>query len=419
MFLSEIGKIMTNIKQNNQGSAIFLSILIINILLFISIFFLNFALNENKIAKSHALAQRTYYLAETGVNEAIWRIKNDPSFRSGFLEDSWATTSYRVAPFGNNSESYQFEITNSSKAHSVILATGNIDLGNNKKTQRKVRTYVYQAIGESVIGDNGGYADGNIDISSSIVNFYNGSAHSNNNFIVNNNSVVTVDSDLNAAGNYLKHSSANVSIASSTYAANFPPAAPQILMPAVDFNSVSPDSLLNRANTVYTEAQFSTLMKNNQNLLISGGITYVQGDVEVAGNQIITIENGLLVVERDFTIGFKEKWEGRTGPSSLYIDHAAAIPSGVIAGRHINILEHTQDVESRGVIYANDLMDIKNFNAVGGSFNVYGGLIARKLTISSCWNPINIYYDSEIIDSTLGSATTSPTIIVEHWEEEY
>jgi hypothetical protein len=407
-------------KSKQNGSAIILAMMIISILLFMSIFFLNLALTERKIARSHAHAQRTYYLAESGVNEAIWRIKNDPDFRLSFLYDgAWATSTTRLAPFGNTQESYTVEYQNDSPAHSVILSTGHLDLGNGMIVQRKIRTFIYQAVGETGIEDNGGYADGNIDISSSVVNFNDGSAHSNNNFIINTNSTVNVDSDLDAVGNYNEHWTANVNVSGSIHAANVPPAAAEIEMPAVDFNSAAADSLKNRATVIYTTAQFETLMQNNQNLVLNDPIIYVAGDVAMKGAQTITLNNSLLVVERDFTIGFKNNWGARNGPSTLHINHATGTPSGVLAARHINIWEYTDTIKARGLIYANNTMDIRNLNSGSTVFEVTGALIARKLTISSCWDGLDINYDAEIISSTIGSASTSPTIIVEHWEEEY
>ena len=395
--------------------------MITTILLFMVMYFLSFDITEKKIANSQTIASRTYYLAESGINEIIWLIKNDDIFKNNFeSNNTWATTTTRLAPFGNSSESYEVEITNTSEAHSVVMATAYIDLGEGKKAQRKVRTYIYKAIGTSVIGDNGGYADGNVDISSSEVNFYNGSAHSNNNFIVNSGAIVNIDTNLNAVNNYNAHWSATMNITGDIHSDNVnPPGAAEIQMPAIDFNSTSADSLFNKADAVYTETEFETLMQANQNLVLNDKITYVTGDIELKGAQTITLTSGLLVTERDFTLGFKNNWGARSGPSSLHVNYATGTPSGIIAARHVNILGYTDTVKVKGIIYANDLMDIKNLNSGFSKFDITGGLIARKLNIQSCWDPITIEYESSIVIEALDSASSSPTIIVEHWEEEY
>ena len=236
--------------------------------------------------------------------------------------------------------------------------------------------------------------------------------------MVNNGANLFVDGDLNAVGNYLPHVSITDTILGSINAANYPPAASDILMPAVDFNSASSSSLYNRADVVYTEKDFDDLMKANQNLVLNDDITYVEGDVELRGAQSLTI-NGLLVAERDFTIGFKNKWGSRQGPSNIHINYATGTPAGVISGRHVSFKEYTGTVKVKGIFYANDLMDVTNINPGPDNFDVEGGLIARKLTITGSWEPINITYNASIIGSTLSSATSSPTIIIEHWEEDY
>jgi hypothetical protein len=160
-------------------------------------------------------------------------------------------------------------------------------------------------------------------------------------------------------------------------------------------------------------------MQASQNLVFGNEIIYVTGDIELKGAQTIVLNGSLLVAERDFTIGFKDKWGAREGPSNLRITHIPAHPSGVFAGRHASIMQYTGDIDANGVIYANDQLNLTNIDPAIASFDVLGGLVSRKLTITSCWEPINITYDQMIVFDAIGSADESPTIIVEHWEEEY
>ena len=416
--------------KNNKGIALVITVITITLFLFLAIYFLSVASTEKLIARSHATGNKVYYLAEAGINEMVWLIKNNSTYRDNFENDaSWTASTTRDNPFGPNTGSYTASIINSSAAHGEIISTGSIDIGNGNTAQRVIRTFVYKAMGTSGVDDSSGYADGNINISDSIVNFYNGSAHSNNTFIINNSSVVNIDTDLKALGVYNEHHSATVTIASGTiYASNYDPPGPaaEIEMPAVDFDSAEPTSYLNIADDVYTENEFKNLMEDNQNLVLTASTTYVTGSVELKGAQTLTI-NGLLVVEKDFTVGFNDNWAsagrncpGNCGPSNLYINHASGTPAGIFAGRHVDFKQYTGDVEIYGVVYANDLMNLTNIAAdVSNDFDVTGGLIARKLTATSCQEPINITHDNNILMDSLGSASTSPTIVVEHWEEEY
>jgi len=407
-----------NIQQNNQGVALILTILLMSLILFLSLYFLNFSLTEKQIAKSQTWSAKTYYLAEAGIAEMVWKLKNDEIYKDNFESDpDWTASFTRDNPFGENSGSYTVTIVNSAPARGEITSVGTININGNKTSQRIIKTTVYKALGQSGIQDSAGYADGNIDISGSIVNFYNGSAHSNNNFIVNLGSAIYVDSDLRAVGNYLESWTSTSTIIGDIYAANFPPAASEIEMPAIDFDSAATSSYKNRADIVYSEDEFEDLMWANQDLTLNDPITYVAGDVELRGGQNLTI-NGLLVIERDLDVGYRYRWGSRSGYSSITVNHASGTPAGILVKRRIRFRFWTGDIDIDGIVYANDQLDIINFSP-GFNFDVNGGLISRLLTITSSWQPINITHNNDILVEVLGATEFSPVIIVEHWEEEY
>lgn len=406
-------------KIKQDGIAMIFTVLLMSLVLFLAIYFLNFSITEDKMAKSQSNGEKTYYLAEAGVNEMIWKLKNDAAYKDNFEDNpSWTAGFTRLSPFGADSGSYEATITNSSRAHGEIVSTGKINLGGGKTAQRVIRTTVYKALGQTGIEDSAGYADGNIDISGSRVNFYDGSAHSNNDFIVNNGSIIYIDSDLKAVRNYLESWTSTSTIAGQIYAKNHPPEAVAIDMPAIDFNSTATSSYKNRATIIYEAKDFEELMEDNQNLTLNDPITYVEGDVELRGAQNLTV-NGLLVVERDFTVGFRERWGSRTGPSSLIINHATGTPSGILAGRHINFNSYTGNVNSVGLIYAADQLNITNLAAGAYTFDARGALVGRKLTVTGSWRQINITHDNDLLLDIFPPTEFSQIILTEHWEEEY
>ncbi len=407
---------MKKISNNETGIALLFTIMMMSLILFLSLYFLNFSVTEDKISKSQTMGDKTYYLAEAGVNEMIWKLKNDPNYKDSFeTNPSWTASFTRTDPFGAGSGSYTVSITNTSLAHGEITSTGSIDLDGGKATQRIIKTSVYKAIGQSSIGNNAGYADGNIDISSSAVNFYNGSAHSNNNFILNNNSRLYVDSDLQAVGNFLPSWTSSTTIKGIVSAANYPPGAALVNMPAVDFDSSATSSYKNKADIVYTANQFDSLLKNNNPLTLAGPITFVSGDVEIDRKIDLTI-NGLLVVDGTFEAG-------DTGNSSkainLTVNYASGTPAGILAKSKVDLTNYYGNVDIHGVIYANDQVNITNFQPGSSSFNIVGGVVGRKLTVTSCWQPINITRDADIAAVVFPATDFSPTILVEHWEEDY
>jgi len=411
-------KNILKIKENKKGIALLVTVLLMSLILFSSLYFLNFSLMEKKISHSQAWGAKTYYLAEAGIAEMVWRLRNNETYKNNFETDpNWTTNFTRNDPFGAGSGSYTVTIANSSQAHGEIVSVGTIDVGGERDSQRVIRTTVFKALGQSGVEDSAGYADGNIDISASMVNFYNGSGRSNNDFTLNSGSAIFVDSDLKAVRNYIESWTSTSTIGGTIYAHNYPPAAEELSMPAIDFDSDSPDSYENKADIIYTSAEFADLMEDNQNLTLNGPITYVDGDVELRGGQNLTI-NGLLVVGRDFIVGDRYCFGSRCGRSSVTVNHSEGQPAGILAKRKVYFKFWTGNVNINGIVYANDQLDILSF-PLGFSFDVIGGLISRKLTITSVWEPINITHNNDYLVEVLSATEFSPVITVEHWEEEY
>lgn len=411
---------LTAIIKNRRGVELIVTILLMTIILFLAAYLLDAALIENRIALSQSWGAKTYYLAEAGIQDMVWKLKNDTAYKQNFeTNPTWTATFSRTNPFGSTNGSYTVTIANTSLAHGTITSTGTINLGNGAASQRIVKTAVFRAMGQSGIEDNAAYADGNVDISLSNIYFHNGSSHSNNNYNIKLLSTVNVDENLNVVNQYIESWLATVNVGGIIYAANSPdhPAAATIQMPAVDFDSSDPASLKNRATITYSQNQFDTLMQNNQNLTLNGPITYVDGDVNVYGAQTLTVK-GLLVVGRDFNFASSYCRGSRCGNSHLTVIRTAGQPAGIFAKRKIYFDLWSGNINVNGVVYANDQFNLLSL-PLGYNISITGALIGRKLTITSVWLPINIYYDNSVITESLGTTSISPVMTVEHWEEEY
>ncbi|MFA5318383.1 MAG: hypothetical protein WC323_02825 [Patescibacteria group bacterium] len=406
-----------NIKTDNGGIVLILTVIVMALLLSLGTYFMSFSMSDFKISTSHASAMQSYYLSEAGMNEMIYKLKNDPEYESEFISnDNWTQTLARENALFPDC-SYSVTIANTSAGHGDITASSSVNSISFNPAQRIVKAGAFRASGGSSIGDNGAYADGNIDISYSRVNFLNGSAHSNNVFNVNGLSTVNIDNDLNAVGNFNQSWTAQVTYGGEIHAANFIPAAEYMAMPAVDFDSDDVNSFKSRADVIYTSSEFEDLMEDNQNLTLNDLITYVEGDVDVDGGQNLIV-NGLLIVERDFMVGKNYCAKSRCGFSSVTVNHASSTPAGIFAKRKVEFFLWSGNINLNGIVYANDQMTIQGF-PFASSFNAYGGLLGRKLTITSPLQEINIYHDIGIIADTLNPMFSSPIINIDHWEEEY
>jgi len=414
-----------NYIKDNKGIALLLSIMFMTMILFMAIYFLNFSLTEDKISHSQSLGAKTYYLAEAGIAEMIWRLKNNQTYKENFeTNPTWTQNLVHNDPFGPGSGSYSVTITNTDLARGKIEATGSINIGNSI-SQRIVKTYVYRALEttEIDISTSTTLSDNQTIFLLSRVNVLDGSIHSNSNVSVFRYTI-NVDYDLKARDEFFKTPLSNVNVGGNIYdnSGSYPPRPNTVAMPPVSFDTDGdPDSLKARADVIYTEETFQTLIDSSPNpLILNDDITYVTGDVVFEGDPDVII-NGLLVADGSITIG-KVRWFWifpycKDGEHTyITINHASGTPSGLISKNNINFEFCVSDTDINGILYAAITTSISDFE---GDIDIVGAIIARNIYIMGIRSTINITYDGNFLLDTLGATEFSPIITVEHWEEEY
>ena len=134
--------------RQEKGVIIIIVSMTLGILLLLGSYFLSFTLTESKIAKSQTVGTQTYYLAEAGIDEAIWKLKNDSDWKNSFKTKpgcyDWQDSFTRnYAPNSTTTVSIQ----NSQCAKGEIIATSTIGLPKGKTAQRVVKTGVFKATG--------------------------------------------------------------------------------------------------------------------------------------------------------------------------------------------------------------------------------------------------------------------------------
>lgn len=405
--------------SNKKGFVLMTALFVMMLLLSLAIFVSSFTMTELKISSSQSSSIKTYYLAEAGVAEAIWKIKNDPVWKSNFEDNPTWDVSYQRNPALYPNGYYAINIKNSDKAKGEIIVTAYLDIGG-FTARRVVKTSIYKAIGESIIGKNGEFADGNIDMSGSVLNVFNGGFFSNGNIIINFWSVISATGDVQAVGNINVNQSSHI-VASSTRSHNNPPAPEPIAMPAISFdNAGDAQSYKARANHIYTENQFSDLLWNNRGKTTTlNGITYVTGDISIKGDTDLII-NGTLVANGNIKVGDNTLlccWGINCGRSKVRIVKPAENqPSGLLSKGTINYELCLESFEAEGLVYANDKINVLS---LPNKIDIIGALISRKITLTSLWQGINLTYNNDVVSYTLGDPQFSPIVTVEHWEEEY
>ncbi len=419
-------------EVNNKGVALIVVMLLMFLMLSLAFYFLSFSLTEEKMANSQEWGVRTYHLAEAGVADMLWKLKNNETYKTNFMNDAdWVKTISRNEPFGEEGTFYEATIRNTDKGKGEITATGTIEIANDRISQRVVKSKVYKAIpaDDSAtstldLHEAALFAEEEIAILHSEVKI-GGSLYSNDDIHINGfGTDVYVSGDIKAVDRFSKSFGAEVNVSGiimDSY--NYSPAPEEVEMPTVSFDEDDPDSFKNRADFIYSEDEFEDLMDNADDSLTFGTdsspkIIYVTGDI-IFDNDLDVNIYGALVAEEDIYVG---KGSGffnlvcNDEYTSLSINFVDGYPVGLIAKDDITFGFCLEDKGIESVIYAGRQVVIQNFT---NSIDITGGIFGRTIDIFSVWNDVDMNYDEYIIGSTLYTTEYAPIIEAEHWEEEY
>ena len=135
-------------EGKQRGFVLILSMLVLATLMMVGSYLVSVSNSENKIATSQFLASKDYYLAETGINEMLWKIKNNTSTRQAFLNGSLGVSDNisRANVFNDSRASYAVSAKNTTAAEAWVTATSTYAI-NSYISQRVVKSYVAKATG--------------------------------------------------------------------------------------------------------------------------------------------------------------------------------------------------------------------------------------------------------------------------------
>lgn len=401
------------VNDKHQGSILVLAVLVMAAILLLVTYFLNSIITEYKISQSHNIAEKTYYLTEAGLNEAIWKIKNDSVWNSAFKTNpSWQASISRSNVF-ENGFNYQVGVKTIELAKAEVTATGTVSLGNST-SRRVIKTTVFQAQGGSATSGVAIFADQNINLSGAVININNnGGAYSRSDLNLYLLSNLTLSGKAEALDQINITFGSNLTAPGGRYSANYPPAPEDTAMPMMDFDSSDPESLYSRASAVYTTGQFNQLMNNSSNIVLNG-IIYVTGNANIPRGVKLTVY-GALVANGHITMGDQLMPIWKSSPELKIYDPGSG-PVGLFSKRKMIIGTFAGTAEINGLIYAEDSFEL---SAYGLTFSLNGGIITRQITVNSLWQGLNLNYNPDIMARSVSVTQNSPIINIDHWEEEY
>ena len=396
-------------KIFQKGIISVIALLALGMLLLLGSYFLTFALTESRISESQGVATKTYYLAEAGINEAIWKIKNNETTKNNFLNGTLTSTDdiNKDNVFGDNKASYSVAVVSTAPAEANIIATSTYQIAE-WQSQRVVRIYIVKATGSGVdwefamfSGVKGKEDEGKIEISGSSANITinGGRFHANNDIELSGSqgTLIVNDGAVTASDNIEVTGSDSQIILNNSYQEA---PVPMVDTPAIDF-----DAWANRATATYTSSQFEDLPNDT----VLTGIIYVNRKIKLSESDYNLTINGVLIVNGSFELSGSN--------ITLTVNYDAGYGGGVLVNGK---LEVTSDIclTVDGLIYVSKNLEISGSGVV---FTSTGAVIAGNIETSGSGLIANITYKPEYFQTALDPELNpdSPIIQIDHWEEEY
>lgn len=381
-------KVQKKIGNNPlNGFALISVILLLGVLILMSSAFFSLMKFESKISSSQVSTLQTYYSAEAGINEMIFKLRNDSDWNDEFLNGTIDRQLSQTNIITENG-SYEVTILGTAEGEAGVVSTGKHQ-SRGTTAQRIVKTQIIQATNPVPLEDAATYSNIDTNINLSYVTLGNGNMFSNDDIDlfawsradINNGNAMAVNeihfyfgSELNASG--------------GCWSSNCPsecavcnPEPDSISMPMLDFDSEDENSYKSVATAIYTEKEFLDLLKNskhNDPLILNDDVTYVEGDVRVKKGQKLIV-NGILVADGNIVVG---EWKGGGNwETGIEVNHEVGRGSGLISKGSIEYRARPWIGDTRidGILYASDRVTIRHLGSTGEGFEITGAIIAREI----------------------------------------
>lgn len=403
-----------NLKNNQQGFLLITSLVVLTIMILIVTFYLNAIIQEIKITHITSQSSQAYYLAETGVQEAIWKLQNDSTWKNNFeTNPTWSATLTRNNVWGKNG-SYTVTVTNTDLANAYITATSSIPVAKST-TQRVVKTSVFKALNRLPTENIAIFTNNNITNIGGDLNATGKTIMANNNISLYFFSDWAINGETKAV-NVISTDFGSHLISTGIYDSKRPPTPTAISMPAIDFDSTDKNSYKSRANQIYSSSEFDQLL-NDSPIVTLDGITYVTGGVFIKKGQKLIL-NGILVADGSITVG--NLFNSGITPATLIVNHINDQPSGLLSKSNINFGSYNSEAIINGLIYSGGTLTFSGGSlAEGVSIKINGAIISQNINFFNMWLPLTVTLNQDYVDEVIDLPVFSQILSINHWEEKY
>jgi Tfp pilus assembly protein PilX len=357
---------------------------------------------ESKISRSNSEGVRAYYAAESGVEDAFWRLKNTPSYSTALLNGT-LNVSYSATDKPDTGEGFAVTIVTSAQGAGyatidVVGTSNNTDF----TAKRHITDSVFQGPATSVIGTNAFFTGGNASVGTpnGSLTLHGGDLYAKSSVSISNATVNLGTNQFQTTGTY---SGSGTITSGGIHASNFTPAATPVTVPGFDFAGYgkSPNYTVK-----YTPAQFASLISSSGSPVnIPGPITYVDGAVQLNSSKALNI-TGMLIINGTFDA------VGQAKNATITVNDPGNGKSGIFVLGDIHAITGTWNIN--GVVYSGGGIHLNNSPQI----TISGAMVSAGDIAMTPKSAIDITYNSARIAASLGSGTPQ-AIKTLHQEEDY
>jgi hypothetical protein len=370
--ISRVNKIKV---LNQKGMALIATLIFVFVLVTFGIALLTMTNNESKLSTLQKESTRAFYVAETGIEKALWYINVSPDNTEGL---DWRTTQDNPYYDGSSEEYFNVWVTtdgtdSDGKANKIkFISNGIVNKGGEfNKGNRSIEVKLIKGIAQnnSLAYNYAIFTDDYMRINGNI--YVNGDVHSNGDIDVSGGSFDLVNGDATAAGTV------------SGYPSGISGAGKQEV-PVIVFDtykSIAKGEIEPEIGGVYYGDGTSKIFSTNQTLT---GINFVDGDIIIKPPlDKLIIKDGAIIATGKITV---------EGNPDIEIIHSEGYdnPLAIIAQGDITL---GGNVHGEGVIQTNGTFTLN------GTINIERGcIVAEDGIFNGGGGDMNVVYDNGLQD---------------------
>lgn len=383
-----------NKLSNQKGMALLTTLIFVFILITFAVALLNMTSNDTKLSTLQRDSTEAFYLAEAGIEKALWYLNTSTDNGGNGLD--WRTTDTSLYPYGYLEETYPDGSTNyyqitivddpdPNKDEIIITSKGVVSDDNKVYGSRKIEVKAKKGISPaSNIAYNYAIAsEGNLTFSGNVQTF-GGDIHANENLYISGEgtNISVFNGDVTVSGETNEYSPGNENTDVQIY-------------PKIDFDYYKQLAIDNGS---YYGSETSVVFTTYTEL---SGIHFVDGDIEIKADLDI-IDGAIFATGEIRATG--QQTINRT-QSDEYDNPLAIIAKG--------------DITLSGDLYVEGVIQTEGTFTINGSITVYNGaVIADEGVLNGGAGGINITYDPDLLGANI-PGTGVPVWVKTSWREVY